>query len=262
MRGLEGRDLGQARIWQPVRKPWDRHLFLLRVGTDTVPDTPAALLSTRTMCVRISYYARRLASMHIRCGAQERLLLMQRSVTTTYLEMTDRAHFRPAHTASVDFQLTRVEVPCPELNRFLFAAVGADWWWYSRLDWDYARWLAYLDRQDLETWVAYCRGTPAGYFELERQEDGNVELVYFGLMPAFIGKGIGGPLLSAAIARAWEMGAARVWVHTCTLDHPQACRNYETRGFTIYKAEQKIEDLPDQALEPWPGAKRRSHPES
>jgi GNAT superfamily N-acetyltransferase len=182
---------------------------------------------------------------------------MQRSVTTTYLEMTDRADFRPAQQkTAVDLQLMRVEVPCPELNRFLFTAVGADWWWYSRLGWDYARWLAYLDRADLETWVAYHRGTPAGYFELERQGGDNVELVYFGVMPRFIGKGIGGALLSAAIARAWDMAAARVWVHTCTLDHPQACRNYQARGFRIYKAEEKIEDLPDQILEPWPGANR------
>jgi GNAT superfamily N-acetyltransferase len=170
--------------------------------------------------------------------------------------MTDRGQFHPARTPSTHLELMRVELPSPELNRFLYAAVGADWWWYSRLTWDYARWMAYLDRADLETWVAYVRGAPAGYFELERQPGDAVELAYFGLMPTFIGKGIGGALLSAAIARAWDMGAARVWVHTCTLDHPQAVRNYESRGFKIFKVEEQIEELPDHALEPWPGAKR------
>ena len=58
---------------------------------------------------------------------------MQRSVTTTCLEMTDRAQLRPARPASVDFQLLRAEIPCPELNRFLYTAVGADWWWHTRL---------------------------------------------------------------------------------------------------------------------------------
>jgi GNAT superfamily N-acetyltransferase len=170
--------------------------------------------------------------------------------------MTHRDQFRPARTSASHFDLVRVDLACPEFNRFLYASVGAEWWWYSRLGWDYARWLAYLDRSELETWVAYVRGTPAGYFELERQDGGDIELAYFGVMPSFIGKGIGGALLSSAVLRAWDMGAARVWVHTCTLDHPQACRNYQARGFEIFKVEDAIEDLPDQPLEPWPGARR------
>lgn len=60
---------------------------------------------------------------------------MQRLVATTYLEMTDRAQLRPARSASVDFRLIRVEIPCPELNRFLYTTVGFRWWWYSRLSW-------------------------------------------------------------------------------------------------------------------------------
>jgi GNAT superfamily N-acetyltransferase len=168
--------------------------------------------------------------------------------------MTDRAQLRPARPASLEFTLVRAEIPCPALNRFLYATVGARWCWYSRLSWDRARWLAYLDRPELETWVAYVRGTPAAYFELERQEGGNVEVMYFGVMPDFIGKGLGGALLCAAITRAWDMGAARVWVHTCDLDHPQALRNYQARGFTVFRVDQDIEELPDHALEPWPGA--------
>lgn len=179
---------------------------------------------------------------------------MQRLVTTTHLEMTGRAQLRPSRPASVAFQLVRAEIPCPELNRFLYATVGARWVWYSRLSWDRATWLAYLDRPDLETWVAYVKGTPAGYFELERQDGGSVEIKYFGVMPDFIGKGIGGALLTAAIARAWDMGASRVWVHTCDLDHPQALRNYQARGLSVFRVVEEWEDLPDQALEAWPGA--------
>lgn len=181
---------------------------------------------------------------------------MQRSVTTTYLEMTDRTWFRAAKPPAVDFQLVQVQHPCPELNRFLYAAVGADWCWYSRLPWDYTQWLAYLDRPELETWVAYVAGTPAGYFELERQAGDNVEIMYFGLLPSFISKGIGGALLSQAIARAWDMGAVRVWVHTCTLDHPQARKNYQARGFAVFKIEETLEILPNHGLEPWAGARR------
>jgi GNAT superfamily N-acetyltransferase len=181
---------------------------------------------------------------------------MQRRVTTTHLEMTSRDQLRMARPSPIPLQLVRVEIPCPELNRFLYTTVGARWWWYSRLSWDYGRWLTYLDRPDLETWVAFSSGTPAGYFELERQPDAAVEIVYFGLLPDFIGKGIGGALLTAAITRAWEMGAQRVWVHTCTLDHPQALPNYLARGFQIFRVEEASEDLPDEPLQPWPGANR------
>jgi GNAT superfamily N-acetyltransferase len=135
-----------------------------------------------------------------------------------------------------------------------YTAVGAHWWWYSRLSWDDARWLAYLERPELETWVAYVSGTPAGYFELERQHDAAVELASFGLLPRFIGKGIGGTLLTTAITRAWEMGAQRVWLHTCTLDHPQALANDQARGFRIVRRAEMIEELPNEPLQPWPGA--------
>jgi len=182
---------------------------------------------------------------------------VKRLVTTTHLEMTSRAQFRPARSGEPPLTLVRAEIPCPELNRFLYAAVGADWWWYTRLGWDYARWMAYLDRNELETWVAYASGTPAGYFELERQAEGSVELAYFGLLPGFVGRGRGGELLTAAISRGWDMGASRVWVHTCDLDHPRALSNYQARGFAIFRVEQQVEDLPDRALEPWPGARRR-----
>ncbi len=93
---------------------------------------------------------------------------MRRQVTTTYPEMIDRKASQPARAITTPFDLVRAEIPCPELNRFLYTAVGADWVWYSRLPWDYAQWLAYLDRPELETWVAYVSGTPAGYLEVER----------------------------------------------------------------------------------------------
>src|SRR5262245_14888287 len=73
--------------------------------------------------------------------------------------MLSRTQLRPAH-GSAQFDLVRAEIPCPELNRFLYTAVGAAWWWYDRLPWNRARWLEYLDRPELETWVAYISGTP------------------------------------------------------------------------------------------------------
>ena len=148
----------------------------------------------------------------------------------------------------------QAKVVSPELNRFLYTAVGGDWFWVDRLGWNYRKWSAYLDRPELETWVAYVHGTPAGYFELEVQKGLDVELAYFGLLPQFIGRGFGGILLTKAVDRAWEIGAKRVWVHTCSLDGPVALDSYKARGFSVYKEETEAYDLPNEKPGPWPGA--------
>ncbi len=184
---------------------------------------------------------------------------MHSSVTIYYLEMTDRSQLRPARRQPDQVEIRRAEIPSPEFNRFLYTAVGGDWHWRDRLHWDYASWMAYLDRPEVETWVAYQRGTPAGYVELERQRGDHVEIVYFGLLPQFIGQGIGGYLLTKAIERGWDMGARRVWVHTCTLDHPSALANYQARGLRIFKTEEKWVFLPAEPPGPWPDADRPFH---
>ncbi len=83
-------------------------------------------------------------------------------------------------------------------------------------------------------------GAPAGYFELRREPDSAIEIAYFGLLQEFLGRGLGGHLLTQAVLHAWEAGATRVWVHTSTLDHPAALPNYLKRGFTVYKTESYI----------------------
>ena len=178
-------------------------------------------------------------------------------VTTWLLEMRDRAHLTPAHPPKTSFAVERTEIAQPELNRFLYTAVGGDWYWTGRLPWTYERWRAWLDRPEVETWVARSGGSPAGYFELEQQDGGDVELAYFGLMPQFIGQGLGGHLLTVAVARGWELpGTRRVWVHTCSLDHPSALANYQARGFEIFSVEAHLAEGPETPPGPWPGAAR------
>jgi len=182
---------------------------------------------------------------------------MDTQVIIYHLEMTDPAELRSSPTPEIDrdcapgrgyasrvphtrpfcIEVKQAKIPCPELNRFLYTTVGADWQWTDRLGWTREQWLQYVDRAEMETWVAYVAGTPAGYFELEMQPGANVEIAYFGLLPQFIGRGIGGYLLTVAVQRAWAMGAARVWVHTCMMDHPGALSNYQARGFRIFKEE-------------------------
>lgn len=182
---------------------------------------------------------------------------MKVTVTTSYLEMADPGQLRPARPSGLDLRVQRAEVPCPELNRFFYTSVGGDWYWIDRLGWSYERWLAYLERPELETWVGYVAGTPAGYCELEQQGGNGVEIVSFGLLPQFRGRGAGGELLSRAVERAWSMKAVRVWLHTCTLDGPRALANYQARGFTLYREEVSQVDVPEEAPGPWPGAYQR-----
>ena len=185
---------------------------------------------------------------------------MKSDVTTFYLEMTDPKALRPKRAQRDGLEIKQVKRPLPEFNRFLFTAVGADYYWRSRLDWTYDQWLECVSKPGFETWVAYLSGTPAGYFELETQLGGNVEIVHFGLLQQFIGDGLGGHLLTFAVERAWQMGAKRVWLHTCTLDHPHALKNYCARGFRIYDRKIETKDLPDRPFGPWPGANRPGNP--
>jgi GNAT superfamily N-acetyltransferase len=176
-------------------------------------------------------------------------------VTRWYLEMSGPEQLAPAPAPDPELEVRRVEIPSPELSRFLYTAVGGDWFWVDRLGWDYARWRTHLDRPGVETWVGWVRGTPAGYAELgPRGKD--VEITYFGLLREFIGRGIGPRLLHAAVARAWELGPQHVRLSTCELDGPAALRTYERAGFRVYDRRQERALLPDEAPGPWPGAGR------
>jgi len=172
-------------------------------------------------------------------------------ITTYYLEMTEPKQLLPARPAKTPFELRHAQVPLPELNRFLYAAIGPQYHWLDRRVWTYERWATYLERPEVETWIAYVRDTPAGYFELERQSNEQTEIVYFGLLSKFVGQGLGGAMLTGAVERAWRAPTRRVWVHTCTLDHPQALPNYLARGFRLYKEEKTMKNIQPLPSVPW-----------
>jgi GNAT superfamily N-acetyltransferase len=173
-----------------------------------------------------------------------------------YLQMQSRAQLRAKPSPSVRATLVEARAKLPELNRFLYTAVGGDWYWTDRLPWTYAQWQQAIDGDAHRTFVAYWDGTPAGYFELQKHADDSVEILYFGLIRAFIGRGLGGWLLSRCIEEAWDWSASRVWVHTCSLDHPSARANYESRGMVHYHTEIEHRDLAAKPPGPWPGAAR------
>lgn len=141
-------------------------------------------------------------------------------------------------------QLVEAEIASPELSQFMFRAVGGRWQWFSRLGWSYQQWLDYLTLQQVRTWLLWVKGTPAGYIELLKQPDQSVEIKFFGLLPQFIGQGLGLPLAQAAIQQAQQWQASRVWLHTCSADHPSALVNYQRAGFVITDIQHSNEALP------------------
>ncbi len=158
--------------------------------------------------------------------------------TTYYLEMTVPSQLN-AKPLPKTLNIVESEEPQYEFNRFLYSLVGSEWEWGDLDSWTDEQWKAQVEHEQHRTWVAYFRGSIAGYYELFRPDGVNAEIRYFGLAPGFISKGFGGPLLSHAIQSAWDWpGTERVWVHTCTFDHPNALNNYRARGLRVYKEEQ------------------------
>jgi len=158
---------------------------------------------------------------------------MMKELTTYYLEMKSPAELRgKAESSSVEVR--EIGIKQFQFNRFLYQLVGQDWDWTYKNPWTDEEWISYAENENLRTWVGYRKGTPAGYFEL-RQIDSDTEIASFGVAPAFIGQGLGGYLLTRALECAWSWsGTQRVWVHTCTTDHPRALANYTARGLELY----------------------------
>lgn len=157
--------------------------------------------------------------------------------TVTFLEMLNCDEFKPARRDRGPLEMRRIDPGDYLEGRAFYMKIGADWLWIDRLVWSEEAWRDYYRRPGIELWAGYVNDAPVGFFELASDGQGSTELAYFGLLPAFIGRGLGGQLLNAAIERAWQAGARRVWVHTSSRDHAHALGNYLARGFRIYKTE-------------------------
>ncbi|MEW6126257.1 MAG: GNAT family N-acetyltransferase [Acidobacteriota bacterium] len=170
-------------------------------------------------------------------------------VTRTYLQINDPGEFTPTYVEDARLRIEEVK-NCPaSFHRFLYREVGRFYHWTDRLAWTDEETRAYLAQASLSLYVMYYAGAPAGYFELNKETDGATEIAYFGLLPEFIGKGLGKHLLSVAIQKAWMQGASRVWLHTCTLDDAAALPNYLKRGFKAFKEEKYCTTIaPDEEL--------------
>jgi GNAT superfamily N-acetyltransferase len=161
-------------------------------------------------------------------------------VKTTFVQML--APGREAGEPPRDgLSIVHDKAPTLAYYRFLYDAVGKDWDWTSRnklSDSDLAS-ILYDARNEVH--VLLVDGVPAGFVELDRRVEGEIEISQFGLMPEFIGQGLGRYFLRWAVTRSWSYRPRRLWLHTCTNDHPAALPNYLKAGFVVYKEEMRGE---------------------
>jgi GNAT superfamily N-acetyltransferase len=194
---------------------------------------------------------------HIGYGVQPRLLMArwldtgedepratQIEVVITYLEMTQRPIRPTIPTPAGRLALMRSEAPSVGFYRYLYNTVGEPWFWTDRRRLADEALRAIIQHPKVEIYVLYVNGEPAGYVELDRRPEPDIDFAYFGILPQFVGRGFGPYLVNWAVDQAWQYGPRRLTVNTCSLDHPKAIRTYQRVGFVPYKQERKLMDDP------------------
>jgi len=158
-------------------------------------------------------------------------------VERNFLELRDIKKLKFNSFKENKFLIKKIK-PDFQLNKFFYKQVGKKHRWIDRLSWTDEKWINFISNKNLETYVISESEDLIGFFELLYNPNLNeTEISYFGLLEEYIGKGIGGYALSEAIKKAFEKNIKRVWLHTCTLDHPNALKNYIARGMRVFRKE-------------------------
>jgi len=159
-------------------------------------------------------------------------------IKRNYLEIISIQNLSEVFKPSNNLNISLIEEPDFQLNKFFYKEIGKKHRWMDRLLWTEKNWIEYLNSLEVKTYVLKEDHNLAGYFEqIFHNEKNDCEIAYFGVLEEFIGKKYGGYLLSEAIKESFKLGAKRVWVHTCSLDHKHALENYKSRGMKIFKSE-------------------------
>lgn len=166
------------------------------------------------------------------------------ATVVTYLEMTAPPARAAAAAPAGQVEVRHAVAPTVSFYRFLYGAVGEPWQWLERRHVSDAALTAILLDPRVEVHVLWVGGVPAGYVELDERRSPDLELAYFGLMPEFIGRGLGRFFLDWAVDRGWQKSCRRLWVHTCDLDHPRALALYQRAGFRVYQTRSEAVPLP------------------
>ena len=179
-------------------------------------------------------------------------------VTITYLEMHRRLSSSLRLSTPKQTAIFQAHQPTLSFYRYLYVQVGGSWLWYERRAMDNEELRVIIHDPAGSIYVLYFDGVPAGYVELDGRVDHEIELAYFGLLPDFIGRGLGPWLLNWALDTAWNREPSRIWVNTCNLDHPKALLCYQRAGFEPYR--QEFTRIRDPRLEPYWNAPPRPDP--
>lgn len=164
-------------------------------------------------------------------------------MTVTFLEMKAKPAAIPPPHPSKKVAILRAENPPVHFYRYLYNTVGEPYYWVDRRRMDDETLAALIQNPQLELYVLYVDGCPAGMAELDFREAHTGLLAYFGLMPEFIGKHLGYYFLYNAVQNAWTRAIRTLLVNTCTLDHPRALPLYQRMGFVPYSREERSVEL-------------------
>ncbi len=161
---------------------------------------------------------------------------MKKTILRNFLEIYSLSDLKKVENPSINLNL--VETKDFQLNKFLYKQIGKKHNWLDRLNWSDQNWIQYVSQKNLYTYILKDNEDLVGYFELNlNEEKKEAEIVYLGILQEYYGKKIGAFLLSEAIQKSFSLNSQRVWVHTCSLDHKHALKNYISRGLKIFKTE-------------------------
>ena len=167
------------------------------------------------------------------------------AAVVTSLEMKSRPAARPE--IGGPWRLQRMTRPPPEAYRALYSKIGDEWIWFSRLMMSDAELTEILWHPLVEVYGLEVAGQLEGLLELDYRIDGEAELAFFGVTTALVGGGASRWLMNRALEKVWQRPVTRFWVHTCTLDHPNALAFYRRSGFVPFR--RQIEIAPDPRLQ-------------
>ena len=163
---------------------------------------------------------------------------MSKKIQRNYLEINSLADLNDSKISPEGYLVQLVEPVDFQLNKFFYKNVGKNHNWVDRLTWTEKQWIEYISKKKVKTYILKKKKDLAGYFELIIHEDKNeVEIAYLGLLEEYQSQKLGSYLLSSAIKNSFLINPKRVWVHTCSLDHKNALKNYIARGMKIFKKE-------------------------
>ena len=166
---------------------------------------------------------------------------MTEKIFRNYLEIKSQKDFKEVKIPSQNSSVELVKPKDFQLNKFFYKNIGKNCQWVDRLIWTDLYWIEYISSENLFTYILKEKNEIAGYFELLfNKNNKETEIAYFGILEEYFGKKFGGYLLSEAIKNSFILGSRRVWVHTCSLDHENALKNYLARGMKIFKTETLI----------------------